>query len=111
LGAALIFDARPILVWFGDRPVRNSVVIVRVGGDQHVAQSVITASAPTPTGVAVDALHAATAVGLALLARRWRTVARTDAIIATAPVGAGCWLAVRVRRPPLSGCAGGARGA
>jgi hypothetical protein len=103
-GAALLLHPRPILVSSGDRPVTGSVVVARVLGARQVAQGLITAAVPTPTvlatGVAVDALHAATAVGLALLARRWRTVARTDAIIATALAGVGCRLSIRARRRP-----------
>jgi hypothetical protein len=107
-GGALLLQAKAILDSFGDRPTSSSIVVARVLGGRQVAQGVITAAAPAPAvlagGVAADALHSVTGLALALLARRWRSVALTDAAIAATLAGTGCWLAIRGHRRPGYDC-------
>jgi hypothetical protein len=101
-GGVLLLDARAILDSFGGRPAKSSLFAARVLGGRQVVQGAVTAAAPGPAvlagGAAVDALHSATAIALALAARRWRTVALTDAAIAATLAGTGCWLVIRGHR-------------
>jgi hypothetical protein len=81
------------------------LVVARILGGRQLAQGAVTTAFPDPTvlaaGAAIDALHSATAVALAVAARRWRNAAITDAVIAATLAGTGCWLAFRAfrRRP------------
>ena len=101
-GGALLLDGRTMLSAFGDRPTKSSLIVARVLGARQVAQGVITAAVPSPpvlvAGAVVDLLHATTVVGLALAARRWRSVALTDAAVAATLAGTGWWLAIRAHR-------------
>lgn len=101
-GGVLLLGTGRLLGLFGKRPAGAPVVVGRVLGGRQVAQGLITALAPAPVvlvaGAAADTLHAATAVGLAAGARRWRTVGIADAGIATTLAVTGWWLVVRGRR-------------
>ena len=101
-GGVLVLEGRTILDAFGNRPAESSLVVARVLGGRQVAQGPITAAVPGPAvlagGAAIDVLHAATAVGLALAARRWRGMALSDAAVAATLAGTGCWLAIRGHR-------------
>ncbi|MFI6073986.1 hypothetical protein ACIA5C_20695 [Actinoplanes sp. NPDC051343] len=101
-GGALLLDGRTMLSAFGDRPTKSSLIVARVLGARQVAQGAITAVTSSPrvlvAGAVVDVLHATTAVGLALAARRWRSVALTDAAVAATLAGTGWWLAIRAHR-------------
>jgi len=104
-GGTLLLRGRAVLNSFGDRPTSGSLVVARILGGRQIVQGVVTAALPEPAvlagGAAVDVLHSATAVGLAVASRRWRTVAVTDAVVAATLAGTGCWLAYRaLRRPP-----------
>jgi hypothetical protein len=105
-GGALLLDAAAILNSSGNRPTRSSLIVARVLGGRQVAQGAISAAFPEPAvlagGVAADALHSATAVGLALVSPRWRSVALTEAVLAATLAGTGCWLAIRGRRRGLA---------
>jgi hypothetical protein len=60
--------------------------LVRLLGARHLAEVIVGVTFPTArrwTGVA-DALHAATAIVLAIRSRRWRRAAIADAFVATA---------------------------
>jgi hypothetical protein len=88
-GAALIVAPRPLLRGLArvDQPAdRVAVGVLRVLGVRHVGQAVAETLGPQPVvrylGIAVDGLHALTAVGLAAVDRRWRRGALTDTVIA-----------------------------
>jgi hypothetical protein len=102
-GGVLLLGTGPVLRRFGNRPTRVPMDVGRVLGARQLAQGLATALAPEPpvltAGAAVDTLHALTGVGLAVAARRWRTVALTDAAIAGALAASGWWLGSRGRRP------------
>jgi hypothetical protein len=103
-GAVLLVGTGPLLARFGHRPADGPVTVGRVLGGRQVAQGLVTALAPGPAvltaGAAADTLHAATAVGLAVTAPRWRTVALTEVVIASTLAATGFWLEFRARRRP-----------
>lgn len=72
---------------------RRTRLTVRALGVRQIAQAVLTGPHPAPAvarlGVAVDAAHAASMVGLALVDRELRNVALVSAAIATGFAVAG----------------------
>lgn len=85
-GVALLSVPRPLLRRM-DQPVqRTSVVVLRVLGARHVAQSVLETCGPRPVvgylGAGADGLHALTGVALAVMAPRWRRGALVDCAVA-----------------------------
>jgi hypothetical protein len=68
-------------------PDRLAVIVLRVLGARHLAQTVFEVVGSQPAvrylGVGVDALHGLTAVGLAVVDPRWRRGALIDTAIAT----------------------------
>jgi hypothetical protein len=70
----------------------DAVTVARVLGGRHVLQGLAEIAAwPSlrRLGAAADILHAATGVALAATDRRWRSVARADAALATGFAVAG----------------------
>lgn len=79
-----------------DRPAR---IVTRVLGARHLVQAALTGLRPAPAalgiGAGVDALHAATALGLAAVDPSRRRDALANAVTALAFAGAGAQLARR----------------
>lgn len=105
-GCALLLMPGALLRMGGRAPAPPAAVTVaRVLGTRNVLQAGATIARPTaPTGglgAAVDALHAATGVALAVVSPRWRRIALVDAAIATGLAATG-WRGARQarRRPP-----------
>lgn len=86
-GAALLFWPRPVLEQVHHLQVDSrSVVIARILGARQLAQAVLSGIRPSPevlaTGVWVDAVHAVTALGLAVTDRARARAGLTDAAVA-----------------------------
>lgn len=92
-GALLVVVPGPVLRGLGGTDQgRAPRRVIRVLGARHLVQAGVEwrlGGRARETGVAVDALHAATALGFGVLDRRWRRAAFTDATIATAFIGLG----------------------
>jgi hypothetical protein len=93
-GCALLLAPRRVAGVGTRGPVPGAAVaVLRVLGARQLLQSAATAPVPTGAvaalGAAVDALHAGTCVGFAAVWPRWRRVALTEAVIATALAAAG----------------------
>jgi hypothetical protein len=79
----------------GGRPPipEAAIAVARVLGARQLAQSAVTAVAPTGSvaglGALLDALHAGTNIGIAVLSPRWRRTALTDALIAAGFAASG----------------------
>ncbi|MBL7258084.1 hypothetical protein [Paractinoplanes lichenicola] len=88
-GAALLLAPEPLLRQAAGSPVpAAAMTVARVLGTRQLVQAVVTTAAPGPRvarlSAALDVLHAATGVALAVASPRWRTIALTDAAFATA---------------------------
>jgi hypothetical protein len=88
-GAVLLLSPRPVLVRVHRLPVdRRTLVVARVLGVRQVAQGAVSLARPDPavliSGVLVDALHAASMLGLAAVDRRRTRGAVTEAALAAA---------------------------
>lgn len=98
-GAALLIAPAPLLRATGAPATTGGTSVLRVLGLRQITQSLagMTAAGDTVArwGPAVDGLHAATGVGLALWSRRWRSAALLDATVAAGFAAAG--LAGRTR--------------
>lgn len=86
-GAALLaWPDRVLATVHGLRVDTRSRTIARILGARHVAQSALSGYRPSPEvlamGVWVDAVHALTAVGLAVLDRNRARAGLTDATVA-----------------------------
>jgi hypothetical protein len=90
-GALLLLAPDPVLRRVaGQRtPDPRARAVLRVLGARHLAQAAALPVLPAGLGAAVDALHAATAAALALLAPRWRRGALLDTAVATGFAAAG----------------------
>lgn len=84
-----------------DPPAR---LIARILGARHLAQACVSGPAPTAAvlalGVEVDALHAASMIGVAVLSRRWRPAALISAAVAAGFATAGVLAMRNARRDP-----------
>lgn len=110
-GAALVCCPGPLLSAVAGRPAgRPEKRILRVLGIRHVIQAAVSAAVPSAwvlrAGAGVDALHAATCVGLAVADPRWRRAATVSGVSATAFAAAGLALAGQARGPSGPGNAG-----
>lgn len=85
-GALLLTAPGVLLSAAGDRDVGPGPRrLVRLLGARHLAEVIVSQTVPATrkwAGVA-DALHAATAVAVAVRSRRWRRAAIVDALVAT----------------------------
>jgi hypothetical protein len=94
-GALLLRPAAVAARVDGGAGDRRAVAVVRVLGARHLAQGSagLVASSPASSrlGAAVDGLHAASMVGLALLDREHRRAAAASALVALAFALAGRW--------------------
>jgi hypothetical protein len=100
-GALLLTATRPLLRRLsGSRPSSRDVAVTRVLGVREVAQGVVLAVAPRTAAVggAVDALHAASMLLLAVLSRRHRRAALVSAAVAALLATASGRAARDVRR-------------
>lgn len=93
-GLALLVAPGPVLERVhGIRADHRAVVVARILGARHLAQAVVTGLTPSrpalALGSAVDALHATTAVGLAVVDRDRARAGLLDAGLATAWALAG----------------------
>ena len=98
-GVAVLLVPRQVLALAGRvSPPRRAVTVVRLLGGRQLAQSALTAVAPSARaarlGAAVDALHALTMLALAGTAR-WRQPALADAFTAFGPGATGLRIARR----------------
>jgi hypothetical protein len=87
LGAVALLQPRRVAAWWGADPGSGATVgAVRVLGARHLAQAVNSTVHPTPgtrtLSSAVDLLHAASMLGLAMVSPRLRRPAMTSASIA-----------------------------
>lgn len=86
-------------------------MVARVLGARQLAQAGLSGPAPTAAalarGVEVDALHAASMIGLAVLSRRWRPAALASAAVAAGFATAGVLATRRAWRQPAERAAGG----
>jgi hypothetical protein len=87
-GAALLIRPNQVLRAAGADPgLTGAVVAARVLGVRHLAQAAALAARPADVArpaIATDGLHAASMLGLALLAPRYRRAALASALVATA---------------------------
>jgi hypothetical protein len=99
-GALLLAPERLLRVAGGEPVPPAAVAVVRVLGARHLMQAAVSAAVPTGPvaglGAVVDALHAASCVGLAAISPRWRPPALLDALVESGFAAAGSRLA-----PPL----------
>jgi hypothetical protein len=100
-GAALLLaTGRMIRLVTGRPPDQRTRVVVRVLGVRHLAQAVVTGVRPGPlpiaVGVEVDAVHAASMLGLAAMTRSQRRCGLVDAAVAMAFALAGAALTRRM---------------
>jgi hypothetical protein len=83
-------------------PGRRQTLVVRILGARHIVQTALVRASGTREavlgGAAVDALHAGSALLLALADRRRRRIGIADALVASAFALAGALAALR--RPP-----------
>jgi hypothetical protein len=91
--ALLVAPARTLAIVHGLTVDSRSRAVARVLGARHLTQATLSGVRPSPEvlamGVWVDAVHAATAVGLAVLDRSRARAGLTDAAIAGVWAGAG----------------------
>jgi hypothetical protein len=96
-------------------PGPQAVTITRVLGGRHLVQALLTATAGStevPTwvvlagGAAVDAVHAASMAGLAVMSRPLRRAALTDAALETTLAALGLLAAWGGGAPRAAGCRG-----
>lgn len=93
-GAALLIAPRHVMTNVHNvRIDRKSVVIARILGARQLTQAALSGIRPSPEvlaiGVWVDAVHAITALGLALLDRPRARAGMTDTAVASLWAGAG----------------------
>jgi hypothetical protein len=93
-GAALLVAPRQVMTHIHHLRVdSNSVVIARILGARHLTQAALSGLRPSPEvlamGVWVDAVHAMTALGLAMLDRSRARAGLTDTAVAGLWAGAG----------------------
>lgn len=98
LGAGLLAKPTPLLaIAGGDAGSRRARQVARLLGVRQVLQGAVSIRRPTTTvallGVAADALHSLSMVGLGLLDRDQRRVALTDAAVAASFAAAGVFAA------------------
>jgi hypothetical protein len=95
----------------GQPPDPRARMVARVLGARQLAQAGLSGPAPTAAalalGVEVDALHAASMIGLAVLSRRWRPAALASAAVAAGFATAGVLATRRAWRQPAERAAGG----
>ncbi|GAB2568032.1 hypothetical protein Aab01nite_44000 [Paractinoplanes abujensis] len=87
-GAALLLVPEPLLRRAAGAPVpAAATTVARVLGTRQLVQAVVMTAVPgrraAGLSAAVDALHAATGVALAVASPRWRRIALADAAFAT----------------------------
>ena len=102
-GVLLVAAPGPVLGALGGTHVEvGSVRVMRVLGGRHLTEAVLELRYPATRrwGVAVDVLHAGTAIVFAVGSPRWRRAASADAIVAIGFAGMG---ARRLRRPDATG--------
>lgn len=94
-GAAMLIHPQYVLDRLSVAPDRRSVAVARVLGARHLAQAALSGVRPSPEvlalGVWVDAVHAASALGLAVLDRDRVRAGLLDAVVA------GTWAAAGLR--------------
>ncbi|GAB1692909.1 hypothetical protein KRM28CT15_47120 [Krasilnikovia sp. M28-CT-15] len=105
-GAFLLDAPSMVLQAVGHHAGRRAVLVVRVLGVRHIAQSALTAVVPNPAvvraGAVADSLHAVSAVAVALVSENWRRTALADAAVAIAFTALGRHLLLEARpHPPL----------
>jgi hypothetical protein len=92
-------------------PGRGQRLVVRLLGARHIVQAIVVRLSGSRRalmgGAAVDALHAASALLLAVADRRRRRVGLADALLASSFAAAGARVALR--RPPSPGPPGATR--
>lgn len=106
-GVGLLLAPRPVLTHVHHLQVdRSSVVVARILGARHLVQAVLSGVAPSPEvlalGVWVDAVHAASAVGLAGVDPARARAGLTDAVVAAGWAAIG-YRDVEVGRAPHPG--------
>lgn len=88
---------------------RKALVVTRILGARHVAQALLSGVNPGPevlaAGVWVDAVHSATALGLAVVDRRRARGGVTDAVVAASWAALG-WRHLRAGRARTDGIRG-----
>ncbi|ORA09922.1 hypothetical protein [Mycobacterium arosiense] len=88
---------------------RKALVVTRILGARHLAQSLLSGVNPGPevlaAGVWVDAVHSATALGLAVIDRRRARGGVTDAVVAASWAALG-WRHLRAGRARTDGVRG-----
>lgn len=94
LGTAyLLFPALAARIAGPGQSARAARGTARILGGRHLAQALTTSGQPDRAvlalGAEADAAHAASMAVLAIMSRRWRRAALTDAFIATALTAAG----------------------
>ncbi len=100
-GVFLIAAPGRALTLGGGHDDRTSRAVLRVLGARHVVQGAVTIAAPTPAvvdaGSVVDLLHGSSAVLFALIDRRQRRYALTEAALAAgwAATNRSLWLRLR----------------
>lgn len=96
----------------GQRPDSRVAMVARVLGARHLAQACLSGPAPTAAVLAleaeVDAVHAVSMIGVAVLSRRWRPAALASAAVAAGFAAAGGLAARAALRHPAGPAGRGA---
>ncbi|MDM4143086.1 hypothetical protein [Mycobacterium sp. FLAC0960] len=109
-GAVLVAAPAEVLDHIhGVRVDRKALVVTRILGARHLAQALLSGVNPGPevlaAGVWVDAVHSATALGLAVVDRRRARGGVTDAAVAASWAALG-WRHLRAGRARTDGIRG-----
>lgn len=105
-GVLLVAPAEVLSHLHGVRVDRKAIVVTRILGARHLTQALLSGINPGPevlaAGVWVDAVHSATALGLAVIDRRRAHGGVTDAVVAASWAGLG-WRHLRTGQARTEG--------